>query len=65
MKIKSMIIGILMTGLMAMPVNGQSIECEVCERTGTELEIWYDTNNIKHYTCKERCTGGLDVLYGE
>ena len=40
-------------------------KCEVCERTGTELEAWYDVNNIKHYTCKERCTGGLDVLYGE
>ena len=40
-------------------------KCEVCEKTGTELEAWYDVNNIKHYTCKERCTGGLDVLYGE
>ena len=40
-------------------------KCEVCERTGTELEAWYDVNNIKHYTCKEKCTGGLDVLYGE
>ena len=40
-------------------------KCEVCERTGTELEAWYDVNNIKHYTCKERCTGGLHVLYGE
>ena len=40
-------------------------KCEVCERTGTELEAWYDVNNIVHYTCKERCTGGLDVLYGE
>ena len=40
-------------------------KCEVCERTGTELEAWYDVNNIKHYTCKERCTDGLDVLYGE
>jgi hypothetical protein len=41
------------------------LKCEVCERTGTELEAWTDVNNIKHYTCKERCTGGLDVLYGE
>ena len=40
-------------------------KCEVCEKTGTELEAWYYVNNIKHYTCKERCTGGLDVLYGE
>ena len=42
-----------------------TLQCEVCEKTGTELEVWYDVNNIKHYTCKERCTGGLDVLYGE
>lgn len=41
------------------------LKCEVCERTGTELEAWTDVNNIKHYTCKERCTGGLNVLYGE
>ena len=41
------------------------LKCEVCEKTGTELEAWTDVNNIKHYTCKERCTGGLDVLYGE
>ena len=41
------------------------LKCEICEKTGTELEAWTDVNNIKHYTCKERCTGGLDVLYGE
>ena len=40
------------------------LQCEVCEETGTELEVWYDVNNIKHYTCKEKCTNGLDVLYG-
>ena len=41
------------------------LQCEVCEKTGTELEVWYDVNNIKHYTCKEKCTNGLDVLYGK
>lgn len=41
------------------------LQCEVCEQTGTELEVWYDVNNIKHYTCKEKCTNGLDVLYGK
>ena len=41
-----------------------NIRCEVCEQNGTELEIWYDSNNIKHYTCLEKCTNGLDVLYG-
>lgn len=40
------------------------LQCEVCEKTGTELEVWYDVNNIKHYTCKDKCTNGLDVLYG-
>lgn len=40
------------------------LQCEVCEQTGTELEVWYDVNNIKHYTCKDKCTNGLDVLYG-
>jgi tRNA G10 N-methylase Trm11 len=40
------------------------LQCEVCEQTGTELEVWYDVNNIKHYTCKNKCTNGLDVLYG-
>lgn len=40
------------------------LQCEVCEKTGTELEVWYDINNIKHYTCKDKCTNGLDVLYG-
>lgn len=40
------------------------LQCEVCEKTGTELEVWYDVNNVKHYTCKEKCTNGLDVLYG-
>lgn len=41
------------------------LKCEVCERTGTELEAWYDVNNIKHYTCKNKCTNGLDELYGK
>lgn len=41
-----------------------NIRCEVCEQNGTELEIWYDSNNVKHYTCLEKCTNGLDVLYG-
>lgn len=76
MKIKSIIAG-LITGLAIImnPIisNGESyldkpfssnIRCEVCEKSGTELEIWYDTNNIKHYTCLEKCTNGLDVLYG-
>lgn len=40
------------------------LQCEVCEKTGTELEVWYDVNNIKHYTCKDKCTNGLEVLYG-
>ena len=40
------------------------LQCEVCEQTGTELEVWYDVNNIKHYTCTNKCTNGLDVLYG-
>ena len=41
------------------------LRCEVCEQTGTELKVWYDVNNIKHYTCTTRCTNGLDVLYGK
>ena len=42
----------------------ESAKCEVCEKSGTELEIWYDSNNIKHYTCLVKCTDGLDILYG-
>jgi hypothetical protein len=41
------------------------LRCEVCEKTGTELKVWYDSNNVKHYTCTTRCTNGLGVLYGE
>lgn len=42
------------------------LRCEVCEDTKeeSEIEIWYDRNNIKHYTCIEKCTNGLDILYG-
>lgn len=41
------------------------LRCEVCEKTGTELKVWYDSNNVKHYTCTTRCTEALGVLYGE
>lgn len=41
------------------------LKCEVCEKSGTELKVWYDSNNIKHITCKDRCTNGLGALYGE
>lgn len=41
------------------------LKCEVCEKSGTELKVWYDSNNIKHITCKDRCTNGLGLLYGE
>ena len=45
------------------PFNS-NIRCEICEQSKTELEIWYDSNNIKHYTCLGKCTNGLDILYG-
>lgn len=41
-----------------------TLECEVCERSGVELEVWRDVNGIEHCTCKEKCTNGLEVLYG-
>lgn len=41
-----------------------NVKCEVCEKSGTELEKWYDSNNVLHYTCLTKCTDGLDVLYG-
>lgn len=41
-----------------------NVKCEVCEQSGTELEKWYDSNNVLHYTCLAKCTDGLDVLYG-
>lgn len=40
-----------------------NIRCEVCEKNDKDLEVWYDVNNIKHYTCKTRCTNGLSALY--
>ncbi len=45
--------------------NRATLKCEVCEQSGTELEVWFDSNNVKHYTCKDKCTNGLDALYGK
>lgn len=47
------------------PFGDEILVCEVCEKSGTELKVWYDSNNIKHITCTGRCTEGLDCLYGE
>ena len=72
-KIITILLITMFIGTNPMISNGESyldrpfnsnIQCEVCEETGTELEIWYDSNNIKHYTCLEKCTNGLDILYG-
>lgn len=78
MKIKAIVTGLMMVVLMGitpMKVHGDSyldrpfnnvLRCEVCRETKeeSEIEIWYDRNNIKHYTCIEKCTNGLDILYG-
>ena len=72
-KIIAILLTTIFVGINPMISNGESyldkpfsrnIKCEVCEKSNTELEIWYDTNNIKHYTCLEKCTNGLDILYG-
>ena len=69
----TILLTIMFIGTNSIISNGESyldrpfssnIQCEVCEQNGTELEIWYDSNNIKHYTCLTKCTDGLDVLYG-
>ncbi len=44
--------------------TNEILKCEVCEKSGTELKVWYDSNNIKHITCKTKCTNGIGALYG-
>ena len=46
------------------PFEEGVIKCEVCEQGDGDIEVWYDSNNHKHYSHTFRCTGALDSFYG-